>query len=132
MTDGIKKAVIALIIWTIEEQNARERKFEMIQVNISEVKNRLSYYLRLVRGGEQIEILDRKTPLARITHVSKAETVNRETPWIKEMVGLGIVSPPKKEGFPAELLDREKVTLPRANGKTSALKALLEERNTGR
>ena len=104
----------------------------MIQVNISEVKNRLSYYLRLVRGGEQIEILDRKTPLARITHISKAESENSETPWIKEMVELGIVSPPKKKGFPAELLNREKVTLPRAKGKTSVLKALLEERNAGR
>ena len=104
----------------------------MIQVNISEVKNRLSYYLRLVRGGEQIEILDRTTPLARITHVSKAETENRETPWIKEMVGLGIVSPPIKEGFPAEFLNRKKVTFARAKGKTSVLKALLKERNTGR
>jgi antitoxin (DNA-binding transcriptional repressor) of toxin-antitoxin stability system len=104
----------------------------MIQVNITDVKNRLSYYLKLVRGGEQIEILDRKTPLARITHVSKAETENRETPWIKEMVGLGIVSSPAKDGFPAEILDKEKVILPQAKGKTSALKALLEERNTGR
>ena len=104
----------------------------MIQVNISEVKNRLSYYLRLVRGGEQIEILDRKTPLARIIHVSKAENENHETPWIKQMVRLGIVSPPEKKEFPAYLLDREKVTLPQTKGKTSALKTLLEERNTGR
>ena len=44
----------------------------MIQANISEVKNRLSYYLRLVKGGEQIEIPDRKTPLARIVQVSSA------------------------------------------------------------
>lgn len=104
----------------------------MIQVNISEVKNRLSYYLRLVRGGEQIEILDRKTPLARIIHVSKAKNENSETPWIKEMVGLGIVSSSAKDGFPAEFLDREKLTLPQAKGKASALKAMLEERNTGR
>lgn len=104
----------------------------MIQVNISEVKNRLSYYLRLVRGGEQIEILDRKTPLARIIHVSKAENANHETPWIKEMVGLGIVSPPEKKRFPAYLLDRKEVALPQAKGKASVLKALLEERNTGR
>jgi len=104
----------------------------MIQVNISEVKNRLSYYLRLVRGGEQIEILDRKTPLARIIHVSKAENENHETPWIKQMVGLGIVSPPEKKGFKAYLLDRKKVALPQAKGKASVLKALLEERNTGR
>ena len=104
----------------------------MIQVNISEVKNRLSYYLRLVRGGEQIEILDRKTPLARIIHVSKAENENHETPWIKEMVGLGIVSPPEKKGFPAHLLNRKKMALPQTKGKASALKALLEERNAGR
>ena len=104
----------------------------MIQVNISEVKNRLSYYLRLVRGGQQIEILDRKTPLARIIHVSKAETENRETPWIKEMVGLGIVSLPAKDGFLAEFLDKEKVILPQTKGKISALKVLLEERNSGR
>ena len=30
----------------------------MIQVSISEIKNRLSHYLKLVRGGEEIEILD--------------------------------------------------------------------------
>jgi len=71
----------------------------MIQVNISEIKNRFSYYLRLVRGGEQVEILDRKTPLARMIHVSQAETENDETPWIKEMERLGVVTPPQKKGF---------------------------------
>jgi len=50
----------------------------MIQVNISEIKNRLSYYLRLVRGGEQIEILNRNTPLARMIHVSQADIENNK------------------------------------------------------
>ena len=104
----------------------------MIQVNISEIKNRLSYYLRLVRGGEQIEILDRNTPLARMIHVSQAGTENNETPWIKEMEGLGIVTPPKKKGFPPELLARDKVILAREKGDPAVLKALLEERNNGR
>jgi len=104
----------------------------MIQVNISEIKNRLSYYLRLVRGGEQIEILDRSTPLARIIHVSQAETENNKTAWIKEMEGLGIVTPPKKKGFPPELLVREKVILAREKDEPAVLKALLEERRTGR
>jgi antitoxin (DNA-binding transcriptional repressor) of toxin-antitoxin stability system len=63
----------------------------MIQVGISEIKNRLSYYLRLVRGGEQIEILDRKIPLARIIHVSQSETRPNETPWIMEMERVGII-----------------------------------------
>ncbi len=104
----------------------------MIQVNISEIKNRLSYYLRLVRGGEQIEILDRNTPLARMIHVSQADTENNKTPWIKEMEQLGIVTPPKKKGFPLELLARKKVILTRGKSEPAVLKALLEERRTGR
>ena len=91
----------------------------MIQVNISEIKNRLSYYLRLVRGGEQIESLDRKTPLARIIHVSQsANDENNETPWIKEMEGLGIITPPKKKGFPSELLSGENVAMHGEKGET--------------
>lgn len=104
----------------------------MIQVNISEIKNRLSYYLRLVRGGEQIEILDRNTPLVRMVHVSQAGLENNKTPWIKEMERLGIVTPPKKKGFPPELLARDKVILLREKGKPAVLEALLEERRTGR
>jgi len=105
---------------------------DMIQVNISEIKNRLSYYLRLVRGGEQIEILDRKTPLARIIHISQADAQDTETPWIKEMEQLGIVTPPKKKGFPPKLLAKEELILTGKKDKASVLKALLEERNTGR
>ena len=104
----------------------------MIQVSISKIKNRLSYYLRLVRGGEQIEILDRKTPLARIIHVSQSETQANETPWIKEMELLGIVKTPQKKGFPPELIAEENLILTRSTAKTSVLEALLEERNTGR
>ena len=104
----------------------------MIQVNISEIKNRLSYYLRLVRGGEQIEILDRNTPLARMIHVSQAGIEKNKTPWIKEIERLGIVTPPKKKGFPPELLARSKVILTREKGEPAVLEALLEERRTGR
>lgn len=104
----------------------------MIQVNISEIKNRLSFYLRLVRGGEQIEILDRNTPLARMIHVSQADTEDNKTPWVKEMEGLGVVTAPKKKGFPPELLAREKVILAREKGEPGVLKALLEERRSGR
>jgi antitoxin (DNA-binding transcriptional repressor) of toxin-antitoxin stability system len=104
----------------------------MIQVNISEIKNRLSYYLRLVRGGEQIEILDRKTPLARLSHVSLSESHANETPWIKEVELLGIVKAPQKKGFPPEVIAEENVVLTRRTADASVLEALLEERNTGR
>ena len=104
----------------------------MIRVNISEIKNRLSYYLRLVRGGEQIEILDRKTPLARIIHVSQTASEDSRTPWVKEMERLGIVTPPKEKGFPPELLARDKLILRRKKVKPTVLEALLEERKSGR
>lgn len=102
------------------ETNSQEREIKMIQVNISEIKNRLSYYL------------SRITPLARIIHVSQAETENHETPWIKETERLGIVSPPPKKGFPPELLAKEKLISMGKKGKPAVLKALLEERDTGR
>ena len=104
----------------------------MIMVNISQIKNRLSHYLRLVRAGEQIEILDRKTPLARLIHVSQAAAEDNEAPWIKEMERLGIVGPPQKKGFASELLTKENLVVARGKVKPNVLKALLEERNSGR
>lgn len=104
----------------------------MIQVKISEIKNRLSFYLRLVRGGEEIEILDRKTPLARLIHVSQAPAGQTEAPWIREMEQLGIVTPPREKGLPQDFLHRDTVTSTRRKPKPAVLKALLEERHSGR
>ncbi len=104
----------------------------MIQVNISEIKNRLSYYLRLVRGGEQIEIMDRTTPLARIIHVSQTEPDGYEAPWIKEMEQLGVVMPPRKKWSAQAFLGKRKSVLKGQKGESGVLNALLEERNAGR
>lgn len=38
----------------------------MIRATISELKNGLSAYLRRVRSGETVLVLDRKTPVARL------------------------------------------------------------------
>ena len=42
---------------------------KMKQVRIAELKSRLSEYLRVVRGGETISVLDRETPVAQIVPV---------------------------------------------------------------
>ncbi|MGH9320782.1 MAG: type II toxin-antitoxin system Phd/YefM family antitoxin [Vicinamibacteria bacterium] len=42
----------------------------MKKASISELKNRLSAYLKEVRSGETILILDRNQPIARIERVS--------------------------------------------------------------
>ena len=41
----------------------------MKEVRIAELKARLSEYLRAVRGGETISVLDRETPIAHIVPV---------------------------------------------------------------
>jgi len=41
----------------------------MKQVRIAELKARLSEYLRAVRGGETIAILDRDTPVAQLVPI---------------------------------------------------------------
>ncbi|MBW1699000.1 MAG: type II toxin-antitoxin system prevent-host-death family antitoxin [Deltaproteobacteria bacterium] len=104
----------------------------MIRANISDVKNRLSYYLKLVQGGEQVEIMNRNTPMARIVHVSQAENQKEQTAWVQELQQLGIVTAPKKQGFPPELLSGKKRLAIKGKKETGVLRALLKERRNGR
>jgi len=102
----------------------------MIRANIAELKNRLSHYLRLVRGGEVIEILDRKTPLARIEAVgSQSDTAHRAA-WVEELCNLGIITPPRHRA-PAGLA--EPVQVVQTDGKSAGvLDALLKERESSK
>ena len=43
----------------------------MIRAMISEVKNSLSAYLRRVKAGESVLVMERKTPVARIVPVGQ-------------------------------------------------------------
>ena len=52
----------------------------MRQVKIAELKSRLSEYLRAVRKGETIAVLDRDTPVARIVPVVGKPTLRIRKP----------------------------------------------------
>ena len=52
----------------------------MKQVRIAELKARLSEYLRAVRRGETIAVLDRETPVAQIVPVRDRTTVRVRKP----------------------------------------------------
>ena len=52
----------------------------MKQVRIAELKARLSEYLRAVRRGESIAVLDRKTPIARIVPIHDRPAVRVTKP----------------------------------------------------
>ena len=100
----------------------------MIRASVSEAKNRLSHFIRLVRGGEEVEIMDRGTPVARIVHVSKSPGAEKEASWITEAERLGLITlPTDRESLPRDFFDREKMAAGRG-----VLQALLEEREEGR
>lgn len=46
----------------------------MNEIRIAELKSRLSEYLRKVRSGRTLTVLDRNTPIARIVPYSEAGT----------------------------------------------------------
>ena len=95
----------------------------MQKATISEVKNRLSAYLKKVRAGESILILDRDEPIARIEPVR-----NDDDPegLIAALVREGVLKPALKP-LPLRLLKSIKPT--RGSG---VLEALLDERREGR
>jgi prevent-host-death family protein len=86
----------------------------MKQVRIAELKSRLSEYLRAVRRGETIAVLDRETPVAQIVPV-------------REQASLRIRKP--APGTPPP----NRVPLPRPLGlKTDIVELLFEERQGSR
>ncbi len=58
----------------------------MKAVPVTDVKNRLSYYLRLVRSGAHITILDRGRPVAVLAPLAEVDDE------IGDLVSAGIVS----------------------------------------
>ena len=49
----------------------------MIRANIAEFKAKLSYFLKLVRGGEKVVICDRNVPVAELTALPEQHTGKR-------------------------------------------------------
>ncbi len=62
---------------------------------MSQVKSRLSAYLRDVERGETVLIFHRDKPVARLEPVSWSDMSDDER--IRELVRLGIVKAPKKK-----------------------------------
>src|SRR5882672_6061347 len=68
----------------------------MRPVQIAELKNHLSAYLRKVRAGEEVIICDRKAPIAKIVPLSASDFDLEEQALIAE----GLLLPPKKRFDP--------------------------------
>jgi prevent-host-death family protein len=91
----------------------------MKKVRVTVLKNKLSHYLRLVKKGETIEVVDRSIPIARLTAIP-AEEIDRG-PELDRLIKEGIVTPGARPSL--ELLKHPPVPC-----KVDAVQVLVEER----
>ncbi len=103
----------------------------MIRATISEIKNGLSAYLRRVKAGESVVVIERKTPVARIVPVGQGagdgqelDAVDREAK-LARLVQADIVTR-RSSGSPLDI-----VRQPVRQG-SGLLDAVLEERSEER
>ena len=66
----------------------------MKRVSVTDLKNGLSQYLRLVKRGETIEILDHQVPIARITRLEAPEEDDAHREWL---IREGILTPTARD-----------------------------------
>ncbi len=92
----------------------------MRQVSVSELKNQLSRYLRLVKRGETIEILERSVPVARLEGVPNGATSGDG--HLERLRRDGIVLPAKRRAC-VELLEESPIPC-----RADAVQAVIDER----
>ena len=82
----------------------------MKQVRIAELKARLSEYLRAVRGGETIAVLDRETPIAHIVPVRDRPrlTIRKPPPGTPPLHKIKVPKGPKLDFDVVDLLLEER------------------------
>ena len=95
------------------------RMVTMTRASVSDLKARLSHYLREVRRGGEVEVLDRGVPVARLTGIGAAGEPSGERR--ERLIRSGVLR--QRTATMAELLDR-----PPLEVSTSVLEALEEER----
>lgn len=95
-----------------------------MKTGISELKNRLSYYLGFVRRGQSVLVYDRDRAIARIDPV-RSPSAGDEDDWTAELERTGVLRSPTAR-LPKNWLRR------RPGGKGDVVAALLDERRSGR
>ena len=81
----------------------------MTKVRIAELKARLSEYLRRVRRGHTITVLDRDTPIARVVPYAESEQLSVREPLGRRRLHQVRLPPPLKLKFDiVELLLEER------------------------
>ena len=99
----------------------------MEKATISQLKNNLSAYLKKVRAGETVLILDRNHPVARLERVRPSELGDER---LAELERQGLIRRPSRPLSPEQW--KEFIEEPVPDAGVSLLEALLEERREER
>ena len=86
--------------------------------SISDLKANLSRYLRVVRRGGEVQVLDRGIPVARLVPPTEGDDEEAR----ERLIGAGVLRPGK--GNAAAILEEPPLELP-----TSLLEALIDDRS---
>lgn len=97
----------------------------MKRATISELKNRLSTYLGIVRAGERVMVVDRDVPVAIIERIGDRAAAE---PRLARLEKAGLVRRPTGDAP----IDLDLLRQPAPRSTASVLEALLEERRAGR
>ena len=101
----------------------------MERTTISQLKARLSAYLKKVRAGQTILILDRDEPVARLERVGgggAGAAEEGEDDRLTRLERAGLLRPATRP------LDLQRLRMPALRTDTSLLQAVLEERREAR
>lgn len=96
----------------------------MVYVNIAELKNRLSHYLKLVRRGEPVLVKDRDRVVARIEPVLGAAEEGSEEEHLARLAEKGVLRAARGKVDDIDFSSRPRM-------KRSLVGAVLEEREEG-
>lgn len=89
----------------------------MRTAKISELKAKLSAHIEYVKRGEEVLILDRNTPVARLVSVGPLDDYDERT---RQLIAKGILTPPKKPRVPG-------AKWPRPPGTTKITREMMEQ-----
>lgn len=92
----------------------------MKRVSVTDLKNRLSHYLRLVKRGETVVVVERSIPVAVLEAVGSGQAAEDA---LERLVHDGIVTPPRKP--PEAAFFRKNPPVP---CDVDAVRVLIEER----
>ena len=98
----------------------------MKHANVSELRDRLSDYLRRVRKGETILVLDRDTPVARLEPIGGSPDDLPDC--YRQALKDGLVRPARKRDDALRRL----ASPPKPKREAGLVQAVIEERRTGR